>query len=115
MSRSDHPEGKTSGSPAASDLYINARLALGIKDRALAESYASVLRGLGFEVDSVSARGVDFRGLEGLLARVFDSPLIHSEGGWRFATEPKLPQDFRTHVESVYVPSRPQYFSSRNR
>ncbi|NDJ62914.1 MAG: hypothetical protein GYB67_17470 [Chloroflexi bacterium] len=84
---------------------IKAKLALDVRDRGLAQNYASRLQTLGFRILSITASGVAFAGS----AEQFSGQLTLtiSEDARQITGE--LPADLRGHVESVYIPTEPTY------
>ena len=90
---------------------IRARLALKKRDLRAAQSCASELEGLGFDVTSVSDRGVGFEGSRDLFESAFVSRVIVVDAQLRFTMQPVLPARIANYVASVYFPTRPTLFS----
>ena len=109
--QSSHETGKGEG-PEQEKLH--ARLALGVRDRDLAEQHAAELVRRGFDVVRTAARGVSFEGDPELFQSTFESEIEAAESP-RFGREPKLPEELRDSVESVYFPTRPTFHGKERR
>jgi hypothetical protein len=92
------------------DTIIYARLALGVRDRNLAEKKAQGLSDLGFKVIRVGSRGVSFEGSVDLFQDTFQCDIETSTGGAHFEGAPTIPGDIREDVDSVYFPTKPTFF-----
>lgn len=90
---------------------IHARLALKERNHYAAQTCASELEGLGFDVTSVGDRGVGFEGTVDDFETVFVSRVIVVDTKPSFATKPVPPARLADLVESVYFPSRPAFFA----
>jgi hypothetical protein len=99
---------------AAEEKKIQARLALGVRDRALAEQHAAELTRRGFSVVKAAARGVSFEGAPELFQSTFESGVKVGETP-SFEQEPKLPEELREDVDSVYFPTRPIFYGKERR
>lgn len=86
---------------------VRARLALGVRDRDLAEKYAVKLRYKGFAINNVASRGVSFSGTIEQFELTFRSEVKLSENNTFFEKEPVLPEDIKDNVDSIYFPSKP--------
>ena len=91
---------------------LQAKLALGIRSRDLADQYASKLSARGFDIVRTAGRGVSFEGPPELFVETFQSQLNLEETP-SFETNPELPEELRDNVDSVYFPTRPDYFGRR--
>jgi hypothetical protein len=89
---------------------IHAKLAMSIKDSGTAENYANELNKLGFKIIKISPRGVSFEGPVQLFETTFKSEIETTADGNNFRTEPVLPETLKTHVDSVYFPTKPIFF-----
>jgi len=94
---------------------IRARLALKSRNLLAAQSCAAELEDLGFEVTSVSQRGVGFEGALDDFETVFASGVTLADEQPRFATKPIPPDQIAELVESVYFPTRPSFFRVREK
>ncbi len=94
---------------------IRARLALKSRNLLTAQSCAAELEDLGFEVTSVSQRGVGFEGALGDFETVFASSVILTDKQPSFAIKPIPPDRIAEFVESVYFPTRPSFFRAREK
>ena len=94
---------------------IRARLALKSRNLLAAQSCAAELEDLGFDVTSVSMRGVGFEGALGDFETVFASRVTLADEQPRFATKPIPPDRIADFVESVYFPTRPSFFGDREK
>jgi hypothetical protein len=92
------------------DTIINARLALGVRDRNLAEKKAQGLSNRGFKVLGVGSRGVSFEGSVDLFQDTFQCDIETSTDGAHFEGAPVIPADIGEDVDSVYFPTRPTFF-----
>jgi hypothetical protein len=92
------------------DTMIYARLALGVRDRDLAEKKAQGLSDLGFKVIRVGSRGVSFEGSVDLFQDTFQCDVETSTGGAHFESTPTIPGDIKEDVDSVYFPTKPTFF-----
>ena len=92
------------------DTIIYARLALGVRDRDLAEKKAQGLSDLGFKVIRVGSRGVSFEGSVDLFQDTFQCDIETSTGGAHFESTPIIPGDIGEDVDSVYFPTKPTFF-----
>lgn len=86
---------------------LQARLALGVRDRKLAEERAGQLIELGFSVIRVGSRGVSFEGSIEQFEQTFSSAIKTTQDHAEFAEVPTLPEDLDKDVDSVYFPTRP--------
>ena len=89
---------------------LRARLALKVRDQKLAQTHAEVLKQFGFDITSVSQRGVGFAGQQELFEKVFQCRLVISTSGVDIANELQLPEQLRRQVDSVYCPTKPTFF-----
>ena len=96
------------------ETILQARLALGRRDRELAEKHAEQLRELGFKIVQIASRGVSFEGPIELFEQTFDSPVIDTEHGTTFEKAPSIPKVINEYVDSVYFPTRPTFFHRLN-
>ena len=95
---------------------IHARLALGIRDRGLAEQYAAALSQRGFKVVKAASRGVSFEGAPELFERTFESKIkVEVEEPPSFVERPKLPAELQKSVDSIYFPTRPTFFGKERK
>jgi hypothetical protein len=92
------------------DTIINARLALGVRDRDLAEEKAQGLSDLGFKVIRVGSRGVSFEGSVDLFQNTFQCDIDTSTDSAHFESTPIIPTDIGEDVDSVYFPTKPTFF-----
>lgn len=92
------------------DPICRARLALSIRNIALAHSYAHELMKYRFKVLKVTSRGISFQGTPDLFEHAFQSTLELSESGCAFSTEPVLPEVFNSAITSIYFPTKPVFF-----
>jgi hypothetical protein len=92
-------------------IIVRARLALGKRDRELAEKHAEGLNDLGFTVVKVASRGVSFEGTTDLFERTFQSAVQASEDGAQFQDAPTIPKRIEQDVDSIYFPTRPIFFA----
>ncbi len=88
---------------------IKGRLVTRIRDQDAAEDCAIVLKSLGFDVSSTSARGVNFSGPQKLFESVFNAA-IELDNEPRFLTEPDIPENLQKAVRAVYFPTQVLYF-----
>lgn len=93
-----------------SGITLHARLALGVRDRELAETYAQRLDELGFSIVKVAPRGVTFEGTVELFERTFKAEIRTSTNGAAFEKSPVIPEAIEKHVDSVYFPTKPTFF-----
>lgn len=92
------------------DTIINARLALGVRDRNLAEQKAQGLSDRGFKVLKVGSRGVSFEGSVDLFQNTFQCDIDTSTDSTHFEGTPTIPADIKEDVDSVYFPTQPTFF-----
>jgi hypothetical protein len=92
------------------DTILRARLALGVRDRNLAEEKAQGLSELGFKVLNVGSRGISFEGSVDLFQDTFQSDIKTSTDGAQFESTPTIPKNIEEQVDSVYFPTKPTYF-----
>jgi len=112
----DHPvpaDAALSGSrdQKVGETRLHARLALGTRDRALAERHARQLKDLGFTVVQVASRGVSFEGTITQFESTFESEVEASEEGAQFRQAPTIPEAMEEQVDSVYFPTKPTFFA----
>ena len=93
------------------ETILHARLAIAVRDRSLAQKYAVELCKLGFEIGKVSARGISFEGTIPLFEETFECEIDYSAGGAQFEDSPTLPEGLSEHVDSIYFPTKPTFFS----
>ena len=97
------------------DTILHARLALAVRDRSLAEKYADELGKLGFEIGKVSARGISFEGTIPLFEETFECEIDMSAIGAQFEDSPTLPDALSEHIDSIYFPTKPTFFSREHK
>jgi hypothetical protein len=90
---------------------LHVRLSLVHRDQELAHHYAEKLEALGFEVERVSARGITFEGEKQMVESIFNTTIGELKDGYAFHSPPTLPDYLQEHVDSVYIPTQPSYFS----
>ena len=97
-------------------LDLHARLALGVRDRGLAEQHAAELSRRGFNVVKAASRGVSFEGTPELFERTFDCKVeAEAEESPCFEDPPKLPEALEDSVDSVYFPTRPTFYGKERK
>ena len=92
---------------------LKARLALAEADLAEAERAAATLRERGFQITHIGQRGVGFSGAQELFQQVFHSQPQQTTSGFAFAAEPDLPEPLAQLAASVYFPTKPEFFGSK--
>ncbi len=75
-----------------------------------AESIATALRDMGFEVGRVGRFGLSFSGDESLVEQVFDVHLRAKPGSLVFHTPKGAPEAWSRCGASVYLPQAPEFF-----
>lgn len=92
----------------SSDPQLRARVALRERNLAAAEACAKALAALGFQVTRTSARGVEIAARQALFEKVFREDIDINEQP-RFKRQPVMPESCKV-AESVYFPSKPEFF-----
>jgi hypothetical protein len=92
------------------DPLLRARLALGVRDRKLAELHANELRILGFAITQISQRGVGFEGAKDLFEEVFKCRIEVLHGNVKIEHELRIPERLSRQVDSIYFPTKPTFF-----
>lgn len=106
------PKAEEKATPKPENLH--ARLALGVRDRGLAEQHAAELTRRGFNVVKAAPRGVSFEGAPELFESTFECA-VEIEEAPCFDQDPKLPQELEENVESIYFPTRPTFYAKERR
>jgi hypothetical protein len=92
------------------DQILRARLALGIRDRKLAEEHARELQILGFAITQISRRGVGFEGTKELFENIFQCKIIVLHDDVQIEEPLHIPEKISRQVDSIYFPSKPIFF-----